>query len=86
MLLKSSASDPRGFTCKLSDFGLVNLLRAEDEQEDGGEGAPGEAGPPGGIKPSMRNSDSAGTVRLQGGGKGGQCRGGWCRGACLVGY
>lgn len=38
LLLKSSASDPRGFTCKLSDFGLVNLLRPEEEGEvEGGE-------------------------------------------------
>ncbi|EFJ39419.1 hypothetical protein VOLCADRAFT_100996, partial [Volvox carteri f. nagariensis] len=37
VLLKSSSSDPRGFTCKLSDFGLVNLLRTEREEEGGAE-------------------------------------------------
>jgi serine/threonine protein kinase len=26
VLLKSAISDPRGFVCKLSDFGLVNML------------------------------------------------------------
>ncbi|GIL87352.1 hypothetical protein Vretifemale_15427 [Volvox reticuliferus] len=34
VLLKSSSSDPRGFTCKLSDFGLVNLLRSEEESPE----------------------------------------------------
>ncbi|GIL44158.1 hypothetical protein Vafri_1687 [Volvox africanus] len=48
VLLKSSSSDPRGFTCKLSDFGLVNLLRSEEEpheqEQEQGSDVNGRAG------------------------------------------
>jgi hypothetical protein len=58
VLLKSCSSDVRGFTCKLSDFGLVNLLRSEEEEADGAE----EGQLAQGGKPWMRNADAAGTV------------------------
>ncbi|GLC44291.1 hypothetical protein PLESTB_000761600 [Pleodorina starrii] len=44
VLLKSSASDPRGFTCKLSDFGLINLLRDHEGEEGEGEERKGQEG------------------------------------------
>ncbi len=31
VLLKSSPRDPRGFTAKLSDFGLAKMLAADDD-------------------------------------------------------
>ncbi|GLI59316.1 hypothetical protein VaNZ11_001170 [Volvox africanus] len=33
VLLKSSLSDPRGFTCKLGDFGLVSIVRRDTGTE-----------------------------------------------------
>ncbi|GIL68261.1 hypothetical protein Vafri_21518 [Volvox africanus] len=33
VLLKSSPSDPRGFTCKLGDFGLVSIVRRDTGTE-----------------------------------------------------
>ncbi|KAG2428699.1 hypothetical protein HXX76_011404 [Chlamydomonas incerta] len=51
VLLKSSASDPRGFTCKLTDFGFVNLLQFQMEDADNPA-----------AKPSMRYHEPVGTV------------------------
>ncbi|KAG2449668.1 hypothetical protein HYH02_005197 [Chlamydomonas schloesseri] len=51
VLLKSSASDPRGFTCKLTDFGFVNLLQYQMEDADNPA-----------AKPSMRYHEPVGTV------------------------
>lgn len=31
MLLKTQARDPRGWLCKLSDFGCVRLMRTEED-------------------------------------------------------
>ncbi|KAG2494641.1 hypothetical protein HYH03_007159 [Edaphochlamys debaryana] len=36
VLLRSSATDPRGFTAKLTDFGFVNLASSQTGREDGG--------------------------------------------------
>ncbi|KAG2486846.1 hypothetical protein HYH03_014529 [Edaphochlamys debaryana] len=36
VLLRSSATDPRGFTAKLTDFGFVNLVSSPAERGDGG--------------------------------------------------
>ncbi len=41
MLLRSSATDPRGFNAKLADFGFVNVLEVQQqEQEVAGLGGP----------------------------------------------
>ncbi|GLI59315.1 hypothetical protein VaNZ11_001169, partial [Volvox africanus] len=51
VLLKSSASDPRGFTCKLTDFGFVNLLQYHMEDVDDPR-----------ARPSMKYHEPVGTV------------------------
>ncbi|GIL97155.1 hypothetical protein Vretimale_2885, partial [Volvox reticuliferus] len=51
VLLKSSASDPRGFTCKLTDFGFVNLLQYHVEDVDDPR-----------ARPSMKYHEPVGTV------------------------
>ncbi|GLC56675.1 hypothetical protein PLESTB_001133500 [Pleodorina starrii] len=51
VLLRSSASDPRGFTCKLTDFGFVNLLQYQADDADDPR-----------ARPSMRYHEPVGTV------------------------
>ncbi|GLI70121.1 hypothetical protein VaNZ11_014927 [Volvox africanus] len=86
VLLKSSSSDPRGFTCKLSDFGLVNLLRSEEEspeqeqeqeQEQGSDGN-GRAG----GAASRRQGEAEGRRPVTGGWEG--CKP-WMRNADAAG-
>ncbi|KAG2483202.1 hypothetical protein HYH03_017936 [Edaphochlamys debaryana] len=43
VLLRSSATDPRGFTAKLTDFGFVNLVSSA--VDSGGEAGNGESSP-----------------------------------------
>ncbi|KAG2494286.1 hypothetical protein HYH03_007639 [Edaphochlamys debaryana] len=63
VLLRSSATDPRGFTAKLTDFGFVNLLKAdEDETSQGDDGEGTEAPKRESSRATFRFSDRAGTV------------------------
>ncbi|KAG2494282.1 hypothetical protein HYH03_007635 [Edaphochlamys debaryana] len=61
VLLRSSATDPRGFTAKLTDFGFVNLLELQTERDASlGEeqgGTPRAEG-----RPTLRFQDRLGTV------------------------
>ncbi|KAG2494281.1 hypothetical protein HYH03_007634 [Edaphochlamys debaryana] len=67
VLLRSSATDPRGFTAKLTDFGFVNLLEQDSGEhpimEDGG-GAGEHEQPRQDVsgKPRLRFPDRLGTV------------------------
>ena len=58
---------PRGFTCKLSDFGLVRLL-----SEDGEEGLDGRSSAPRRVKGTTTH-----IVRTGGGGPGWLAVAGW---------
>ncbi|KAG2484644.1 hypothetical protein HYH03_016597 [Edaphochlamys debaryana] len=66
VLLRSSASDPRGFTTKLSDFGFVDLMQPRAPSGDGaalGEG--GEEALVEGRRCALRFPDRLGTLTHQ---------------------
>ncbi|KAG2483199.1 hypothetical protein HYH03_017934 [Edaphochlamys debaryana] len=63
VLLRSSATDPRGFTAKLTDFGFVNLLEPECNAGGSGESELQAGGVKDGTaRATLRVQDTVGTV------------------------
>ncbi|EFJ51772.1 hypothetical protein VOLCADRAFT_87281 [Volvox carteri f. nagariensis] len=61
VLLRSSATDPRGFTAKLTDFGFVNLVARSEDAASAAAGG-GRSGEGGLASPGAAESEPVGTV------------------------